>query len=125
RIDDSEGPVIVLVDDSVHLNGPIVGVNGPDPEWLLAVAGPEVFSGVHWSGALFAPNGKISFQSGTQRGTVLGREVEVHQGSTFVYHPHGPSWTELCELTGGVGGFCARPDRSDVDEDCLFAIQPW
>lgn len=126
-IDNSSGPVVLLVKGSVTLHGNVGASAGERPDWILAYSGTQeipITNALH--GAIFAPQAKVSLSSGFRHeGSILARDIEAHQQSTFAHDRYGDAWKRLCDVVGGRGGFCSQILVAGGLDNCLFALQPW
>ena len=125
-IDATDGPVVVLVSGAVDIHGAVQDHSGgltPYPNWVLAYSGTSEVNMVHLDGAIFAPYAKVSTGSETRHeGTVIAKDIEVHQASVFAHAIRPSHWRELCKALGGRGGFCSP--LPDAGEGCLFGVTP-
>jgi hypothetical protein len=115
-IDDSKGPVIVLVTSTFILQGKVSAPSGGFPGWVVGYAGTsDVFIGSTLDGTFFAPNGKVNMSIGNAKheGTVVAKNIELHQGGQFTHHPY----------PDGIAAFRRLFGLPAIDlGDCPFAV---
>jgi hypothetical protein len=115
-IDSSAGPVIVLVKSAFITQGKVQAVGGGFPGWVVGYAGAEdLFVGSQIDGTFFAPNGKVNMALGNaiHEGTIVARNIELHQGGQFTHHPYPEGIRAFRKLFG--------LNPNDLG-DCPFAI---
>ena len=115
-IDASQGPVIVLVANTLIIQGKVKGQDNGFPGWVVGYAGTaDVIVGSTLDGTFFAPNSRVNMSIGNARheGTVVARNIELHQGGRFTHHP----------FPEGVAAFRKLFGLSGTDlGDCPFAV---
>lgn len=102
-VDDSEGPVILLVAESIIFRGRILGANNDVPDVMLAYAGTQPFSiGGQWTGDIFAPQAAVIIDrpidaNQPHQGTALARSITVEAGNdSFIHRPSEAGYRALC-----------------------------
>jgi hypothetical protein len=116
-VDSADGPVIVLATMTFIMQGKAEAATGGGfPGWVVGFAGTaDVYVGSQLDGTFFAPNAKVNMSIGDARhtGTVVARNIELHQGGQFIHHPFPEGIRALRKLFG--------LQAKDVG-DCPFAV---
>ena len=117
-VDGNIGPVIVLVTSTFNFQGfaTAAGASGGFPNWVVGYSGTaDLYIGSQLTGTFFAPNGKVNMSIGNaiHKGTVVARNIELHQGGQFTHHPD----------PDGVALFRKLFQLPGIDiGDCRFAV---
>ena len=91
-IDQTAGPVRLYVKSTLDYKGRVVSKGGADTDLFLGYFGtnPVLFQGP-MSGAVVAPNGKLTFgrtDAGPHRGSFFARDIEVQGQAQLEYVPY-------------------------------------
>ncbi|MEP7049392.1 MAG: hypothetical protein ABJB12_03525 [Pseudomonadota bacterium] len=95
-IDDSQGPVQVVVDGSYTFRGAIASASPALPQILFAVLGTSVEVEAPFIGAIVAPQAAVHFQAARPQGHrafVYGSSVKLEPGTNFSSFPF--DWTTV------------------------------
>jgi hypothetical protein len=123
-IDDSEGPVILIVRDYFKFNGNVQSTQSNIPDWMLIYAGTNsVFLENKIDGTIFAPHADINIAGSGKEyvGNFLANNIVVYP-SVHIAPPAVPNlsiWQKACELMAvespAENDFCNQITRTDTE----------
>ncbi|MBN2717486.1 MAG: hypothetical protein JXX14_16670, partial [Deltaproteobacteria bacterium] len=123
KIDDSNGPVIVLISDSFAYSGSVVSQSAGDPQLFVGFAGSLVELYSAFKGTLFAPNATVNMAglpAGEHQGSVFANQLKLHPDARLSYRAFS-GWSDLCGsiLTGDCNSAGCPPDYVMEDGTCI------
>jgi hypothetical protein len=117
-VDTTNGPVYLYVRDSFSWKG-TANVLGGTGRFLVGYFGQATaFIESSFTGTIVSPKAAVSLTTGTYRGAVFAKDIELHQGSTFTLEPFVFSWMPQ------VLGVIAVSESEPADEGLCAVRSP-
>ncbi|MBN2530892.1 MAG: hypothetical protein JXR76_31185, partial [Deltaproteobacteria bacterium] len=120
EIDDSQGPVVLMIRDTFMYKGKVTSVNYDFPHWFVGFAGTSsVFLEKSFSGIIFAPRANVVLAtvSNGHRGSFFANNIEAHQATGITHISGTSSSTDASDFATTIWKtVCEEFDAEESDE---------